>query len=83
MAPLYWVGSCPLCRQGRIVLQRNNRSGTIYAHCEECEQGYAEPADRDAGRGFLTLALDYETSDPDWTAIEGSPWAEHVLGRLG
>jgi hypothetical protein len=76
----YWVGTCPLCQQGRLILQRNDKTLKLYAHCEECEEGYREPADIDAGKGFLTLAEIYETSDPDRTQIMISPWWDRVRG---
>lgn len=82
MALYHWAGTCPLCRQGRLILQRNDSSRAIYAHCEECEQGFDQPADAAASKGFLTLSLDYDSSNPDLTEIMRSPWAGHVTGSF-
>ncbi|POR54262.1 hypothetical protein [Bosea psychrotolerans] len=79
----HWVGTCPLCRQGRLILLRNDSSLAIYAHCEECEQGYQDPANIDTARSFLTLDHDYETSDPSLTEIARSQWHGRVRGSFG
>lgn len=79
---MYWAGPCPLCRQGRLILQRNDATGAIYGHCEECEHGFDEPADVDAARGFLTLTRDYQSSDPNRVEIERSAWAARVNGLI-
>ncbi len=79
MRQLYHVGTCPLCNQGRLWLQKNLTTSAIYAHCEECDQGYLSPEDiKIASGGFLTLMEDYETEDPTGEDVENSVWARVV-----
>ncbi|WP_411034589.1 hypothetical protein [Shinella sp. BYT-45] len=80
MRRLYHVGTCPLCNQGRLFLQKNLNASVIYAHCEECEHGYRSPGDIGfPDRGFLTLTEDYDTDDPTREEISRSEWARATI----
>lgn len=81
MKPYFHVGLCSSCRQGRLILQRIDRSRQIYAHCEECEWGFMEPEDvQYPERAFLTLSSDGDTSDPTIEEIAETVWAKHLIG---
>ena len=32
-----WIATCPICREGRVVIAKENSSGRLYLFCEECE----------------------------------------------
>jgi hypothetical protein len=82
MTQLYSVGTCPQCdHQGRLYLQKDLTSLTLYAHCEECESGFRKPDDLEPPhRGFLTLLEDYETENPTMEEVSRSVWA-YLAGR--
>jgi hypothetical protein len=77
MTQLYSVGTCPRCNhQGRLYLQKDLSSLTLYAHCEECESGFRKPEDlKSPHSGFLTLLEDYESENPTIEEISRSVWA--------
>lgn len=56
-----WVGICPICGQGRQVLAREKRTGTLYILCEDCESEWRHPEEaRDidrASRGAFTESI--------------------------
>ena len=73
------VGQCPLCRQGRLFLFRSVENGQVYAHCEECEQGYRSPDELQYECGFPTLADD---GAADWASeddVGSSVWAGYKV----
>lgn len=78
MTPLYAVGTCPQCNhQGRLYLQKDMTSLTLYAHCEECESGFRKPEDLEPPqRAFLTLLEGFETENPTMEEISQSAWAD-------
>ena len=79
MSELFHVGQCPSCRQGWLILQRNLSSEDIYAHCEECEQGFITPGDL-----VLTVLdkYDYETENPTREEISRTVWANFIVKEV-
>lgn len=77
----YCVGTCPFCdHQGRLFLQMDLSRHTVYAHCEECEQGYRHPQDLTSHNGgFLTLLEDGESREPTAEEVARSEWAAHLV----
>jgi hypothetical protein len=73
----FHAGNCPSCQNGRLFLFCESETGDVYAHCEECEQGYRSPEEVEGKSGFLTLLND---SDAEWATedeISRSVWANH------
>lgn len=82
MTQLSSVGTCPQCKQGRLYLQKDLTSLTLYAHCEECESGFRRPEDlKSPHGGFLTLLEDYETENPTMEEISSSVWVDLAVRR--
>jgi hypothetical protein len=75
-----WMGVCPVCGQGRQIIARENRSGTLYVLCEDCESEWTSPQDARevdaASRGTFgesTLLTREELADHPWQAfLEGA-----------
>lgn len=42
---MYYIGQCPICRQGVLEILKEDKSGTIYIHCDECEAEWRNPED--------------------------------------
>lgn len=84
MRTIYGVGTCPQCsHQGRLFLQKDLTSQTLYAHCEECEWGFRAPEDIEhPHRAFLTLLEEFETENPTEDEISRSPWAHRIVIRV-
>lgn len=75
------LGQCPFCRQGRLYAYREEDSGDIYLHCEECEQGYRNPEALSANHSFLTLDEPGEARAASREEILHSSWSRLLLER--
>lgn len=77
MEKYYWYKNCPSCNQGRLILTNDITNERLYLHCEECEMGWLTPSDADENKnGFLTLLVDFETTNPSLELIERHGWTQ-------
>jgi hypothetical protein len=75
MPTLYWYRTCPSCdHQGRLFIYRRLDLDQLYLHCEECEQGYADPTDLRPETSFLPLLFDFRAALPSRTDITARGW---------
>jgi hypothetical protein len=59
----------------------NVTTGQLYLHCEECEYGWANPAEAaDPEKRFLTLTMEYEAGMPTLERIRSSGWEQFIKG---
>jgi hypothetical protein len=70
-----WINQCPVCRQGRVIIAKENSSGRMFLLCEECDSEWKSPAEflakqpasRDKFSEATFLARD-EVADHPWAA---------------
>lgn len=72
-----YIGLCPLCRQGSLVIARERDTGTYYVCCEDCETEWHSPEDavdiRKASRNKFNLS-DFLSHEE----VAGHPWESFV-----
>jgi len=39
------IGECPICGQGALVIARDNKTGTFYVACDDCEAEWKDPVE--------------------------------------
>lgn len=72
---LITLADCPRCQgQGRLFAFREDDTGCVYLHCEECEQGFRDPTRLAANDGFLTLDAPGGARAATQEDVLGSPW---------
>ena len=83
MTRYYWHRTCPLCKQGRLLVFKNTTSNELYLHCEECEWGWRDPETSDQKeRGFLTLNEDFEAEPATWDDIAKHGWEQYAKNEF-
>ena len=75
------LAGCPLCRQGRLFAYREEDSGNIYLHCEECEWGWLDPKRLRAEDGFLTLDVPSDARPASRDEVLASQWRALLIGE--
>lgn len=43
MKKSFYIGSCPVCGQGMLELVKENKSGSLFVLCDECEGEWESP----------------------------------------
>ena len=82
-AEIFWSGTCPRCRQGRLAIQQRTDTRALYLHCGECEMGWRHPEEVRAGvPGLLTLLEDFESCDPTREVIRAHGWEAFITGTF-
>ena len=80
-AEIFWSGTCPRCRQGRLAIQQRTDTRALYLHCGECEMGWRHPEAVRAGvPGFLTPLEEFESCDPTRELIRARGWEPFIAG---
>ena len=46
----YYIGSCPICRQGILEVVKDTATGIIYICCDDCEAEWNNTEDAMKGR---------------------------------
>ncbi len=77
MKHLFWLKTCPLCKQGRLFVFKNQSNGKLYLHCEECEEGYYNPEEINRENSFLTLTEDFEATGATAEDIKEFKWERY------
>ncbi|MCB9586705.1 MAG: hypothetical protein H6718_14995 [Polyangiaceae bacterium] len=73
------LACCPFCDQGRLFAFREEDSGDIYLHCEECERGYRDPDGLSVEQSFLTLDEPGEARAASRDEVLASRWRSLLL----
>jgi hypothetical protein len=68
-----WIGVCPVCGQGRQIIARENRSGTVYVLCEDCESEWTSPPDASMVAAASRDVFG-ESTLLTWEEIAQHPW---------
>jgi hypothetical protein len=80
---IYWAADCAFCNQGRLFIFRRSDLGTLYLHCEECEYGWDRLEEvADVAAGFLTVSVDFESTEPTLAEIQAFGWGHAVRGHI-
>jgi len=79
MKNLYWLSTCPFCKQGRLFVFRNLNKQILYLHCEECERGFNNPYNLTKESAFLTLLEDFESEEASMEDIINYGWEKLSL----
>lgn len=73
-----YVGSCPLCSQGRHLICRDNITRESFVYCEECEATWKSPDEAADYHRVLPFTL-RPCTPIDWEEMEEHPWKHYVL----
>ena len=71
------IGICPVCNQGRLLIVREKKSGTLYVGCEDCESEWREPKDSSKPE----MATRDQFGESEYLSLEEAaqpPWNEFV-----
>ena len=80
MSSCFWYKSCETCDEGRLFIVEDLSRRRLYLHCEECEQGFDDPLNLNAG--FDTLDLEYSCALADRQTVQNYGWQAFALHEL-
>ena len=71
------IGSCYLCKQGMLMVEKEISSGKMILHCDECEAEWENP--EDALKGENATRFKYgRTTDPTYEEILAIGWGKYL-----
>ena len=71
------IGSCPICKQGMVMVEKEISSGKMILHCDECEAEWENP--EDALKGENGTRFKYgRTADPTYEEILAIGWGKYL-----
>jgi hypothetical protein len=80
MTHYYWYRTCPICRQGRLLIFKDLTRNELYLHCEECEWGWRDPdAAESRGAAFLTLDEEFESAPATAEDLVFFTWQKYAV----
>ena len=75
------LAECQFCGQGRLFPYREDDSGEVYLHCEECEWGWRHPERLTAEDGFLTLDVPGDAQPASRDEVLSSQWKDMLIAK--
>lgn len=76
----YWNGTCPICEQGNLVIERDTTNNRLVLHCDECEWVFLndEQIARRSG-AFNSLVADVDLQPvSDIEEIRAAGWEKYA-----
>ncbi|WP_338849512.1 hypothetical protein V8J88_10805 [Massilia sp. W12] len=80
----YWFCPCIACDgQGRLVIQRDIKTGRLFLHCDECLRSWDNPRDvNDRKKCHPDLRENYEEIDlPEIQRMGWGGYAKHLYEK--
>lgn len=74
----YFIGSCPICKQGMLEILKEKKTGKLFISCDECEAEWKSPQDALSNQGATRFCYDLANSATS-QEIEATGWSKYII----
>ena len=78
MQKKYFIGSCPICKQGMLEILKEKKTGRLFISCDECEADWETPREALSNQGATRFHYDLADSTTP-QEIETTGWLKYLI----